>query len=502
MLKIDKKKITGWFSNKQNWAIIAILLLALGIRLYYFSLTHNQPLWWDEAEYMLKAKSIALGTPETGWSSGIRPILFPFLVSPFFLFGLGEVPLRFLFVLLSVGSILLVYLIGKEMFNKPVGVTAAFLMSVFYIDIFYTTRLLVDVPQIFFVTLSLFLFVKYFFQKASPKIAWAILPIILIGTQMRFTVALVAIILCIFLFAMHGLKLFRKKEWYISLAIGLVCFVPYMIYSWVKFGNPLYVILQGLGSAGVSRGEGVTAFSIFMQYINYFPSYTHIIFFILFILGAIVMLFYLFIGLDKIRSNYSSQKYLLLVLTAVIPIIYFGFFVNHFEDRYIFMAFPAIFIISGFAVNLIYEKLSKYSKLGVILVLVALLLYGAWANLQHTDDLIKSKIPSYEGLRKAGLWIKENSPPDKVIISAGMPEITYYSERSTYSYPQNESQFLDFVKEKNASYMILSIWEPSPPWTYEWPPKNSDKIQVVQAFFIDPQQTQISAIVYSFNSAN
>ena len=495
-----KEKIIGWFSNKQNWAIIAVILLALGIRLYYFTLTKNQPLWWDEAEYMLKAKSIALGTPETGWAQAVRPILFPFLASPFFLFGLGEVPLRFLLVLLSVGGIFLTYLIGKEMFNKPVGVTAAFLMSVFYIDIFYTTRLLVDVPQIFFVTLSLFLFVKYAFGNASPKLAWTILPVILIGTQMRFTVGLLALILGLFLFIIHGLKLFKKKEWYISAAIALACSAPYLIYSWVRFNNPFYAIIQGLSSAGSSRGEGVSAFDIFMQYISYFPNYTPLVFFVLFLVGLVIALFLILISFDKIRTNVISQKYLLLLLLIIVPIIYFGFFVNHFEDRYIFMAFPAIFLITAIALSTIYNRLAQYSRIAIILILIALLLYGGWASIQRTDQLIKSKINTYEGLRDAGLWIKNNSSPDEAVISAGMPEITYSSERSTYSYPANESDFLEFAKEKHVRYLVLSIWESSPQWTYEWPPNNQDKIKVEQAFFVDQDKKQISSIIYSFNN--
>src|SRR3989344_559090 len=109
------KRVKIWLSDRQNWLIIAVLLLALGLRLYYFFLTQNQPLWWDEAEYMLKAKNIARGTPETGWSSGIRPVLFPLIASPFFLFGLGELPLRFIFVILSLIGIWLTYLTGKEL---------------------------------------------------------------------------------------------------------------------------------------------------------------------------------------------------------------------------------------------------------------------------------------------------------------------------------------------------------------------------------------------------
>lgn len=494
-----KKRIGAWLSKKENILLVALLLFALAIRIHYFMLTMDQPLWWDEAEYMLKAKNIALGTPDTGWAGAIRPILFSFIAAGSFLLGLGETPLRFALVLLSCAEIGLLFFMGKELFNVRVGAIAAFLMSIFYLDLFYTTRLLVDVPQITFIMLAAFLFVRYSFTKGSKQYAWFILPIIFIGTQMRFTVGLFALILFVFLLATQGLALFKKKEWYVSLIIAFITFVPYLIYAWITFGNPLYSIGQGLSSANSERGVGVTAFDIFMQYIHYFPSYTPLLFFILFIIGAAAVLFNVGIGLDRLRSHGPTQKYFFLLVWIVIPLMYFGFFVNHFEDRYLFMAFPPIFIVTALVLDWCYERGKKYSKIITIILILALLAYGGWKSLDRADDLIKSRITSYEGLRQAGLWVRENASPGEAVISAGMPQLTYYSEHPVYSYPLNESEMSSFRREKNATYMILSMWERSPEWTYEWPQENADKVALEQAFFLDEARTNPSAVIYRFN---
>src|SRR3989344_553932 len=149
-----KDKVKNWLKNPYNLALIGILIIAFGIRLYYFNLTSDQPLWWDEAEYMLKAKNIALNTPDTGWGSNVRPVLFSFLASLFFKFGLGETALRFSLILISMMGILLLYLVGKELFNERVALIAASLATFFYIDLFYSMRLMVDVPQVFLILLS------------------------------------------------------------------------------------------------------------------------------------------------------------------------------------------------------------------------------------------------------------------------------------------------------------------------------------------------------------
>jgi len=47
--------------------------VALVVRVYVLTLTAGQPVWWDEAEYLIEARSLALGTPDTGFYSG-RPL--------------------------------------------------------------------------------------------------------------------------------------------------------------------------------------------------------------------------------------------------------------------------------------------------------------------------------------------------------------------------------------------------------------------------------------------
>ena len=117
--KVEKRKgkIKNWLRNPYNLGIIVILIFAFAVRLYYFYLTQDQAVWWDEAEYLLKDKRIALGTPETGFWYG-RPIMFPVILSFFYLFGFGEIIIRFSILLISLATILLVYLVGKQLFNK------------------------------------------------------------------------------------------------------------------------------------------------------------------------------------------------------------------------------------------------------------------------------------------------------------------------------------------------------------------------------------------------
>jgi len=44
-----KEKIKIWLKDPYNLVILGVIIFAFAIRLYYFSLTKNQPRWWDEA---------------------------------------------------------------------------------------------------------------------------------------------------------------------------------------------------------------------------------------------------------------------------------------------------------------------------------------------------------------------------------------------------------------------------------------------------------------------
>ena len=78
-LKERKEKIINWLKKDYNLYFVGILVLALVIRLYYFSLTLDQPLWWDEAEYMNMARAWAFNLNYD--FIPVRPVLFSIITA-------------------------------------------------------------------------------------------------------------------------------------------------------------------------------------------------------------------------------------------------------------------------------------------------------------------------------------------------------------------------------------------------------------------------------------
>ena len=108
----------------ENILIVVVMVFAILVRLYFFIKVGEQPIWWDEGDYLALPKIWALDMPRPDWYAhfiGLRPLLYPFVLLSFFKIGLGEMSIRFFTLLLpSIGVVYLTYRLGTSMYNKIV----------------------------------------------------------------------------------------------------------------------------------------------------------------------------------------------------------------------------------------------------------------------------------------------------------------------------------------------------------------------------------------------
>ena len=412
--------------------------------------------------------------------------------------GASEITFRTLILIFSLIGVLFTYLVGKELFDKKVALIAAFISSSFYVYLFYTARIMTDIPSAALWMVSLWFFWKGYVLKESRKYLWLFGFFLVIATLTRFPAGILLLVILLFLLVTEKLKFLKNKDLWISSAVAIITLLPYSLWYYFRYNK-----LPILGAAG------------FYQSVNYFSTYLKLLpnvtlspipgiseifpllgnyLFLLFLAGFLIIILNLIMGVDFISKDQKLRNFFFIFLWILIPLFYFSFFAGQVpEDRYLIYIYPAIFYLVGFALIKFYNILRDYNSLLGIIVVIFILISISLAQIKYADNIIKIKSSSYVEFKYAGTWIKENSFRDEKVIASGIPQLSYYSERRILPWPEEE-KFKEMIQDESIKYIVLSRLEGSPEWSYQWPEKNKDKIAPVQAY-LDSQQRPI-VIVY------
>lgn len=159
--------------------------------------------------------------------------------------------------ILAAGSVLLVYLVGRRQYGRPVALLAALLMATSPFLGLLAGSYMSHVPTMFFASLFLYSATRYL---QRPATRWAAAASIAMGATFlcRESVALLWS-LPMGLFLLAGVWRKRGLRWRRDLAVSIGCFslfgVAYLLYNWGLTGSPL-VLPRGLFYGGDRFGFG------------------------------------------------------------------------------------------------------------------------------------------------------------------------------------------------------------------------------------------------------
>jgi 4-amino-4-deoxy-L-arabinose transferase-like glycosyltransferase len=498
-----KNYISNWLKDPYNKAFLGILILAIAVRIYFLVTTLHQAVWWDAADYLTEAKVIAGRLNIQYYFTPRRTFLLPLLWAGLLKLGFGEVSFRILEFLFSVSIIPATYMIGKKMFDKKIALISSFLSAVFWMYLFYSNRLMTEIPSLALLLFSVYFFWEAYANKKEKMYIWfgiflGLSFLVRAGTLVMFAV------FPIFLIITQKFKFLKNKYvWLGALSAG-VLMAAFFIFTSIKQHLNSIAYFLALTPSTVPGGEG-TRFQDLMglsgisQYFQMMPHYfPGLILLLLFILGVLLILFDIFIGFDVItkRKSQSYDKYLFIFLFALVPFIFQACLYNHSEDRYLMNAFPAFFIMLSLGLVKIEGVLKKYSKYLGVVVIIILLAIGGYQQLTYGNEIIAGKVLSYAEVEQAALWMKANSNSSAVIISSSVPQTTYYAERATFVIPANQSDFEKLIADKKPTFLVLS-YEPSPQWAYSYPQNHTDILVPVEGY---PAGGPYVLIIYRFKN--
>jgi len=511
------KFLFSWIKDNYDKTFLAVLILAFLIRLLIFFKTLNQPLWWDGADYLVAAKRWGLGLDIRDIWYFRRGFFWPLFSAIFFKLGLGEFGLRFSEVLFSTGIIFLSYLIISEMFDKKTALFVSLGISFSWIFLFFTGRILTELPSTFFLLLALLFFWKGYAKSLSRKylILFGVSYALAVLTRMQLLMFSPCFL--IFAFLKEKFSIFKNKYlWFALISFFIVLSPQIYLYS-SHYGNPVKDILAHYFGINVETQVGSVNERTTSTLFSYFKDLPYSLdgtfslplkfIFILFLFGAIIFLFELFIGIDKFLTNENVMKKIFISLWIVIPMLVLGYITDYVEHRYLIPVLPFLFLLVVLPMSYlenIFVKNFNFSKTKSVILVFLVLAILLIPNLVWSNNFIDAKKNSYLEVKQAGEWIKQNSNITDIVISNSLPQIEYYSERSTYpfdlgktgdKYHATKEEFEKFVVDKKPKFIIISGYESQEDWVSGYMQNNSEKLIPVKTY---KQGEQFILVIYEF----
>ncbi len=382
---------------------------------------------WDETVYLQHAEIVADLRPNTYNEFHIRPPLIWVSLGLLFSVVHSVVLAHVLIAAVATSGIVLTYVLGRRLFSPTVGFVGAFVYAVSPEHVEMSNAILVDslLPVAWLLvalgTLSLA-------RNGSRWTAFFTGVVVGLAVLLKFTslVLLPAVAAVLGLSALAETRSLRRTVertvgrsplWLVGVGC-LLALVPYLAWNVVRFGSPLYTILEASTSFGPSS---------FWVYVAGFGQLVPLV-----LVPALVVFVLRIRHVDVVPAVLLST----FALALFVPM---QFVVEHREVRYLLPMVPFLAIAVGVGLREA-ARLARLSPSGVR-ILVAVMLVAAtvpvWtspsvAPVRHGDLTREYYPPVYE----AATWLRSETPADtRVYANFNYPPMAYYSERQLRPLP-------------------------------------------------------------------
>jgi 4-amino-4-deoxy-L-arabinose transferase-like glycosyltransferase len=415
--------------KRRYWGIFGVAVvffIFFYLRLYHLGF-HD--LWYDEAITVSCAQY-----PWYGWNAPLYYILLHFWIK---LFGISEFSLRFPSLIFSFLSIVFVFLLGKKLFNKEIGLYASVIMGLCPFQLWYAQEARDYSMLLFFGTLSTYLL---YCALSEGKIKfWSsfILTSILGMYSSYFFIFLV------FAQVLYILVFFRQ------LKLGLGNIIPFLLIAagslpyLARFLRKFFTVWRGFWIPQPDLGSlRITVENFILGYNAHFLAYLFAdVLVIIFFIAAIV-------NLNKNKQIKPGIIFCLFLFLGpvILAFIFSKLFFSVYIDRGLIIATPYFYLILALGIVLIDRKLIKLFS---VVILCGLLFYGIVAYhsdwiftpfKHHTGTYIKKPV------RPLTEFIENNLDPDDIFAFSNyclMPSFSFYAKRKIPIYHFYDPKLLE-----------------------------------------------------------
>lgn len=389
------------------------LILFLGLLLRLFSL--NQSLWLDEAINVLAVKNYSLTGIITQYLIGdFHPPVYSMLLWFWTrVFGTSEVAIRIPSVIFGTFTIYLIYLLGKKLHSKNLGLVCALLLAVNPLHVYYSQEARMYALAVFAVCLNMLLFINL----AKQSSVFYILSNILV--LMSDYVAIL-IFPAQFFFILLNRKAGIFKKWFLCLLTSLV-----LVVWWV----PVFIKQLSVGSVTSANlpawkfivgGFDIKAVPLTLVkfIIGRISLADKFIYYLILFPVCSLFLFVLFKGIKFVKGQDRN----LLITWITVPILLatlISFVVPVYSYFRLLYVLPAVIILIVLGVISCKGRL-KYMILGVILIIQLFSVSVYLFNSSYQREDWRGVVDYLESINKESLILFESS--------GTLPPFDYYAK--------------------------------------------------------------------------
>jgi 4-amino-4-deoxy-L-arabinose transferase-like glycosyltransferase len=262
------------------------------------------------------------------------------------IFGVNNFSARFWSPIFGALSLILLYFLGKKLYNPYVGFMSALVLGTLTTFYVYARLAMTDIPLVFFGLGTIYFFVLS--EKTEKTTRYAVLSGLFFGLALmtkQIEALIVLLILVLYLVATKkNLKFLVTKNFTLFWAIGLLVFSPWLIYMATRFGSQFwqwYFIYDVVNrSVGVVENHAGS----YLYYFNFLAHNESPVYLILLPIASAVCLF------NAVFKRVKADTLIFLWMAIVLLVFTIA---QSKLDWYILPAFPAFALaISSFLYQL------------------------------------------------------------------------------------------------------------------------------------------------------
>lgn len=365
--------------NKKILTIVSFFIIFLATFLRFYNLENKVGFNWDQEDTAFTLKKIIvdkkltlIGTQTSEGGLFMGPLYYYFFVPFFLLFKMDPIAGPVAVSLVGVLTTLLMFFVGKKLFEERVGILASF--------IYATSYFIISFDQIvwqanFMMLFSLLILLAIFFIKEKKKLAYVSLALFLsLSLHGHFSAIFLFVdIILVWLF-FPSLRP-NIKNLSIIFLFSLISFLPLIIFNF-RHQNILMNNFTGFlnNSTGVNinfflRGKQV----LLMNLENLEKIFTQLRSILVEL--VILSLFIIFPVIHRLAKGFQEKDLFwmkILLIFIFVPIIVMNFYKKNLSEYYFFTAMPALIILISYTILIIFDDIKVLSPVLTLLLLLYL----------------------------------------------------------------------------------------------------------------------------------